>query len=76
MPAFVFSERAAEGTAVDQQILPGNVAGMRGAQERAGRTKLVRIAEFPSDSLVSTMDARKGRTLFRQRLPSAEGEAG
>jgi Putative metallopeptidase len=31
---------------------------------------------FPSDSLVSTMDARKGRTLFRQRLPSAEGEAG
>src|SRR5580765_1344409 len=45
MPAFVFSERAAEGTAVDQQILPGNVAGMRGAQERAGRAKLVRIAE-------------------------------
>jgi hypothetical protein len=39
------SKRAVEGAAVDQQILPGDVAGLRRAQERAGRAELGRIAE-------------------------------
>src|SRR3546814_13945361 len=35
------SERAGERTAVHQQVLAGDEAGMRAAQERAGRAELL-----------------------------------
>src|SRR5581483_704302 len=40
-------QRAGEGAAVEQQVLPGDVAGMRTAQERAGIAELLRRAEAP-----------------------------
>src|SRR4029077_18364784 len=45
MPAFAFSKRAVERTAVNQEVLAGNVAGVRRTQERAGGADLVRVAE-------------------------------
>ena len=45
MPAFAFSKRAVERTAVNQEILAGNVAGVRRTQERTGGTELIRVAE-------------------------------
>src|SRR6266850_1107640 len=39
------SERAREHAAVHQQVLPGDVAGVRRAQERASRAEFVRLAE-------------------------------
>src|SRR5579871_667842 len=39
------SERARERSAVDHEILPGDVAGLGGAKERAGRAELGWIAD-------------------------------
>src|ERR1700733_14660716 len=41
------SERARKGAAVDENILAGDVAGLRRAEERAGRAELVRLADAP-----------------------------
>src|SRR6185437_13406544 len=40
-------ERAVEHAAVDQQILSGDVAGLRRAQERRRRAEFIRFAEAP-----------------------------
>ena len=41
------SERAGIRAAVDENILAGDVAGLRRAQERAGRAKFLGAAEPP-----------------------------
>jgi hypothetical protein len=41
------SRRAREGAAVEQDVLPGNEAGLDAAQEGAGVTELVGVAETP-----------------------------
>jgi len=38
-----WSERAGIGAAVDQDVLPGDMAGLSRAQQRAGRTEFIRV---------------------------------
>jgi hypothetical protein len=38
-----WSERAGIGAAVDQDVLPGDVAGLSRAQQRAGRAEFIRV---------------------------------
>ena len=45
MPAFAFSKRAVETCTANQEVLAGNVAGVRRTQERAGGAELIRVAE-------------------------------
>src|SRR3979411_1376303 len=64
------SERTGIGAAVDQDILPGDVAGLRRAQERAGRAEFVGVPKPPgrigrSDFLGDVADVTRGT--LRQR---------
>ena len=61
-------ERPVEHAAVDQQILPGDVAGLRRAQEGAGRAEFGRIAEALGRD---GGDARLGGFLLDAARPSA-----
>src|ERR1700693_4084090 len=63
------SERARERAAVDQQILAGDVAGLSGAQERARRAELVRIAE----ALRRRRGGALGARLLDRDVPALRG---
>src|SRR5215472_2299691 len=53
------SECTRERATVDQQVLPGDIAGLGRAQERAGGAELVRCAE----ALGRNRDGTRGRDL-------------
>src|SRR5580693_838743 len=48
-------QRAREGAAVEQDVLPGDEAGLGAAQEGAGQPKLFRIAETAGGILLGAL---------------------
>ena len=60
-----------KGAAVDQQVLTGDVAGVRRAQERAGRAELVRLADALAPARSPMRSAPPARRLMPRFLAVA-----